>query len=333
LSPADSIAKSKSRAASMPARWMLLVASFPVDDAQTRMKVMRTLERLGAAVLREGVYMLPETRDTLRGMQRLAEYINRATGTAHLFNAGPIDDAQARELNALFDRGARFAEIAKTVEGMQAAFGVSDPTAIAKVLAKLRRDFEAVRALDFYASPLREPAEKLLTDSEQAVRKLMFPAETRAVESAGRNAKREYFRRAWATHKPLYIDRLASAWLIRRFIDPEAIMVWLEKNTPCPPTAVGFGFDRAEFHNTRNHVTYQELLAQFKLANNPALVKIGTLVHALDAGDAGFPEAAGVETLIASARRRAQTDDALLAESEKTFDLLYEAYYAVPSKA
>lgn len=327
----DSITMTRSDAAST--RWMLLVATFPVNDAQTRMKVLRTLERLGAAVLREGVYLLPETRDTRRGMQRLAEYINRAAGTAHLLNAGPIDDAQARKLSVLFDRGARFAEIAKTVEGMQAAFGVSDPTAIAKVLAKLRRDFEAVRALDFFASPLREHAGKVLTDSEQAVRRLMFPAETRAVASAGGNSKSEYFRRAWATRKPLYIDRLASAWLIRRFIDPEATMVWLEKNTPCPATAVGFGFDRAEFHNTRNHVTYQELLAQFKLANNPALVKVGTLVHALDSGDAAFPEAAGVETLIAGARRRAQTDDALLADSEKTFDLLYEAYYAVPGKA
>lgn len=315
-------------------RWLMLVLTLPVSDAAGRMKILRTLETLGAGVLRDGVYLLPDSRDNRRGFDRLAEQVARIEGTAEVLVTETADDAQTRRLRALFDRAARYSELIKTLDGMQAAYGVSDPTAIAKVLAKLRRDFELVRALDFFPSPLAEKADRMLAGNEAAVRKLMFPEESAppAPDAAAPRSKRKYFRRAWATRRPLYVDRLASAWLIRRFIDPEATLVWLDKATPCPATAVGFAFDGATFRNSKTRVTYEELLAQFRLADNPALARIGTLVHSLDAGEKPLPEAAGVETLLAGAKRRAANDDELLAESEKTFDLLYEAYFEVPKK-
>lgn len=315
-------------------RWLALVVNLPVDDPAGRMKVMRTLETLGAGILRDGVYVLPGGRENHRGLQRIADQVERIGGTAYLLHVETADAVQTRRVRALFDRAARYSELIKTVDGMQAAYGVSDPTAIAKVLAKLRRDFEQVRALDFFPTTLTEKADRVLADSETAVRTLMFPEDTGAPSAPAqkRKSKRQYFRRAWATRRPLFVDRLASAWLIRRFIDPEATLVWLDKSTPCPPTAVGFAFDGAEFRNSRTRVTYQELLAQFRLDENPALARIGALVHALDAGDTPAPEAAGVETLLAGAKRRASTDDELLAETEKTFDLLYETYFEVPRK-
>lgn len=317
------------------ARWIALVVTLPVDDPAGRMKILRTLETLGAGMLREGVYLLPESREHRHGLERLAGQVERIGGTAYLFAAETADEAQSRRLRALFDRSARYSELIKTVDGMQAAFGVSDATAIAKVLAKLRSDFEAVRALDFFPSPLAGKADGVLAASEAAVRTLMFPEEgapPAVTTTSARKAKRQFFRRAWATRRPLFVDRLACAWLIRRFIDPEATLVWLDKNVPCPATAVGFAFDGATFRNSRTRVTYEELLAQFRLDGNPALARIGAMVHALDAGQRPAAEAAGVETLLAGARRRATTDDELLAESEKTFDLLYEAYFEAPHK-
>jgi hypothetical protein len=316
------------------ARWLALVTSLPVDDAAARMKVLRTLEKLGSALLRDGVYLLPDSKENRTGLKRLAEYVERIGGLAEMLYVATRDEQQTKRFRARFDRAARYSELIKTVDGMRAAFGVSDPTAIAKVLAKLRGDFESIRALDFFPSPLAAKAETVLAESEQAVRKLMFPEEGTAAraEAPQKRSKREYFRRAWATRRPLFVDRLASAWLIRRFIDAEATMVWLDKTTPCPATAVGFGFEDAPFRNTRERVTYEALLATFKLDANPALAKIGRLVHALEAGDRHIAEAAGVETLLAGAKRRAANDDELLAESEKTFDLLYEAYFEVPAK-
>jgi len=131
---------------------------------------------------------------------------------------------------------------------------------------------------------------------------------------------------------PREVIEEAGSGLIRRFIDPEATLLWLDKRAPCPPTAVGFGFDGATFCNSKTRVTYEELLAGFRLDKNAGLAKIGRLVHALDAGNRKMPEAAGVETLLAGARHRAANEDELLRESERTFDLLYEAYFELPGK-
>src|SRR5262249_48547226 len=121
-----------------------------------------------------------------------------------------------------------------------------------------------------------------------------------------------------------------SAWLIRRFIDPEAKIVWLDKSQENPAGAVGFAYEGARFCNSRDRVTFEELLAGFGLDRNPTLVKIGSLLHYLDAGGTPVAEAAGVETLLQGARRRSSNDDELFRESEKTFDLLYEAYVETP---
>ena len=158
----------------------------------------------------------------------------------------------------------------------------------------------------------------------------MFPEATKSgrISLSGR----DYLNRVWATRKPLWADRLASAWLIRRFIDPEATLIWLEKNQECPSDAVGFGFEGASFSNIRDKVTFQELLRSFSLDKNETLTRIGLLVHSLDTGGAPVAEAAGVETLLQGARRRSSNEEELFAESEKTFDLLYEAYLEVPAK-
>jgi hypothetical protein len=284
-------------------------------------------------VLRDGVYLLPDSQDARSGLAKLAEYVERISGSAYMLWVRSIDEAQSKQLRGLFDRSAQYRELIKTVESLKAGFGISDPVAISRVLGKQRRDLEAISALDFFSSPLKAKAERAVAEMELQVRELMFPGKSTSPSAGVARANRTYFRRAWATRKPLFTDRLASAWLIRRFIDPEASLIWLDKAAACPATAVSFGFDGATFHNSKHHVTYEELLASFKLDRNPALVKIGKLVHVLEAGGSRVAEAAGVETLLAGAKRRATTDDELLAETEKTFDLLYEAYFEVPARA
>jgi len=311
-------------------KWLVYVASFPTDDPAARMRVLRTLESLGCAVLREGVYVLPDNQVNRQGLQRLSEHMTRINGSAHVLQVTNSDAEQGQTFRSLFDRTGKYQELIKAVEGLRAGFGISDPSAIARVLNKQRREFEAISALDFFTSPVRERAEQVLRGTEAEVRKRMFPDAPKAggVTQTGRY----YFKRVWATRKPLWADRLASAWLIRRFIDPEATLLWLDKSQECPSTAVGFGFDGATFSNSRDKVTFQELLASFSLDKSETLARIGTLVHFLDTGGAPVAEAAGVETLLQGARRRSNSDEELFAESEKTFDLLYEAYFESPGK-
>jgi len=311
-------------------KWLVYVASFSTDDPASRMRVLRTLESLGCAVLREGVYVLPDNRVNRQGLQRLSEHMTRINGSAHVLHVTNSDAEQGQTFRSLFDRTGKYQELIKAVEGLRAGYGISDPSAIARVLNKQRREFEAISALDFFTSPVREKAEQVLRETEAEVRKRMFPDAPKAggVTQTGRY----YFKRVWATRKPLWADRLASAWLIRRFIDPEATLLWLDKNQGCPSTAVGFGFEGATFSNSKDKVTFQELLASFSLDKSETLAKIGTLVHFLDTGRAPVAEAAGVDTLLQGARRRSNSDEELFAESEKTFDLLYEAYFESPGK-
>lgn len=318
--------------ASPPAsNWLAYITSLPTDDPAARMRVLRTLEFLGCAVLREGVYLLPDTVANRQGLNHLSEHVARMNGAAYLLPVASADPAQAQSFRGLFDRTGKYEGLIKAVEGLRAGFGISDPASIARVLAKQRRVYESISALDFFPSAARERAAKALRDTEEEVHGLLFPD----APEAGRvtQSGRYYLKRIWATRKPLWADRLASAWLIRHFIDPEATLIWLDKIQECPPTVIGFGFDGATFSNSKDKITFEQLLASFGLEKDASLARIGVLVHYLDTGGTPVAEAAGVETLLQGARRRSASDDALLAESEKTFDLLYEAYVDSPGKA
>jgi len=307
-------------------RWLVLVASLPTEDPAARMRGLRTLESLGAAVLREGVYLLPETGATRQGLEYLADYISRGVGSAQVLTVMPASDAQHQAFRKMFDRSARYSELLKVIDSLRSGFGIADPSSLLQVLHKKRHDFEAISALDFFTSELQERARAALADTEAAVHKLLFPAQTQGSGAPDQPMRR----RVWATRKPAWADRLACAWLIRRFADPEGTVVWLEKSQECPASAVDFAFAGARFGNNATQVTFEVMLQHFGLANNAALAKIGAIVHFLEARDTPVPEAAGVQTLLQGAARRSTSDDELLGEAEKTFDLLYEAYFEPP---
>jgi hypothetical protein len=132
--------------------------------------------------------------------------------------------------------------------------------------------------------------------------------------------------RTWATRRPLWADRLACAWLVRRFVDPDAKLLWLDKGAECPAGAIGYAYEGARFANSEARVTFEQMLTALGLGANGALARIGSIVHFLEVRGTPVPEAAGVQTLLQGASRRAASDDELLREAEKTFDLLYDAY-------
>lgn len=306
--------------------WLVTVAQLPTEDPGARMRVLRTLESLGAGVLREGAYLLPDTPGNRQSLDTLADYILRCAGSAQVLRVTAASPAQEDAFKRLFDRTERYDNLVKTVEGLRLGFGHSDPSAIARVLQKQRREFENISALDFFPTSAKTRAQQAIADADQAIKKLFFSQAQTHIGPA------ESFQgRTWATRKPAWADRLASAWLVRRFVDPEATLVWLEKTQDLPQGAVGFGFDGAHFAASEARVTYEEILVQLKL-DNVALARIGAIVHYLEARGTPVPEAAGVQTLLQGAMRRATSDQDLLAEAEKTFDLLYEAYFEPPKR-
>lgn len=303
-------------------RWLALVANLPVEDSSARMRMLRTLESLGAAVMREGVFLLPDTPAARHGLEPLAQYVAKAGGSADVLQVSAMSEAQRQALRRLFDRSARYDELMKNVEALKVGFGLTEPAALSRVLQKQRRELEAIKALDFFPSEMQERAAAALSAAEAEVRKLLFPAQSRS----GFELREQVTRRTWATRRPLWADRLACAWLVRRFVDPEARFVWLEKGAAPAQDAIGFGFEGARFAGGGTMVCFEAMTADLGLAKNPALARIGSIVHFLEEKGATVPEAAGVQTLLQGAIRRASGDDDLLAEAEKTFDLLYEAF-------
>ena len=142
----------------------------------------------------------------------------------------------------------------------------------------------------------------------------------------------EYQQCSWATRARPWVDRVASAWLIQRFIDPRARFIWLTAIDSCPTDAFGFDFDGAAFSHIGDKVTFEVLLASFGLEQDLALGRIGALVHALDVGGNAVPEAIGFEAMLAGARSRIANDDQLLAEISCMLDSLYAHFKGMVKK-
>ena len=158
------------------ASWLVIIAQLPVEDPASRMRVLRTLESLGTAVMREGVYLLPDTPANRQSLDALTEYIAKVSGTTNVLRVNAASPAQQLEFVRFFDRSARYEDLIKTVESLSIGFGHSDPSAISRVLHKQRREFESIAALDFFPNEARTRAEAALAKADAEVRKLLFPS-------------------------------------------------------------------------------------------------------------------------------------------------------------
>jgi len=194
-------------------------------------------------------------------------------------------------------------------------------------LQPLVRRFEQVNRIDFFPGEAQRQTLSLLDDLRDAITRRMSPDEPTARQTdIPRLNRADYQGRTWATRARPWVDRLASAWLIRRFIDPSARIVWLASPSDCRNGWLGFDFDGAAFSHVGTKVTFETLLASFGLDSAPALVRLGKLVHCLDLGGLPVAEALGIESLLAGLRASEPDDDALLARACEIFDWLLKSY-------
>jgi hypothetical protein len=311
--------------------WHLLVLTLPTENATARMRFWRALKAMGCAVLRDGVYLLPHSEAGALALREVAEAIAEAGGSANLIRATSADRAQERLFCALFDRSEDYAAFARSLSAARKSLSRLSLPQISRTVPRLRREFEALRAIDFFPGEAAARAETNWTDFVGVVNTVLSPDEPSAADGAiPRLDRKEYQGRTWATRRHLWVDRVASAWLIRRFIDSKARFVWLDKPSACPRKALGFDFDGAAFTHVGDKVTFEVLLASFGLDRDPALARLAELVHALDVGGALVPESGGFEALMTGARQQAADDDALLAQMSPMLESLY-AFYSGPA--
>jgi hypothetical protein len=308
--------------------WLLLILSLPSENTAARMRVWRALKACGAAVLRDGVYLLPQSTEHQAALEGIADDLRQNDGTAHLLGTESVN----ANFPALFDRGTEFAALLGDIAEGRKRVSAEQPMDSVKLARKLRKAFDQLVAIDFFPGEAQRQAREALEEFESQASRLLSPDEPHPAErTIAPLARANYQGRLWATRARPWVDRMASAWLIRRFIDPEARFLWLKSPADCPKKALGFDFDGATFTHVGARVTFETLLASFSL-ETPALVRLGVLVHSLDVGGVQPPEATGVERVLAGMREAITDDDQLMQVSAGVFEGLLTAFQKAEDK-
>ena len=281
------------------------------------MRAWRALKASGAAVLRDGVYVLPDHEASQTLLSAVAADVRSGGGTSYLIRGAGEEDAG---FPALFDRHEEYAALLGDVAKLRTALNAKNALAALKQARKLRKSFANVVQIDFFPGEAQKQAAAALDDLETEASRILSPGEPRQVDGAiTRLEAKRYRGRLWATRERPWVDRLASAWLIRRYIDADARFVWLKSPAECPSNALGFDFDGATFTHIGGKVTFEVLAASFGL-EQPALKRLGAIVHYLDAGGIQPAEATGVERVLAGMRQALSDDDELLQAAMGVFD-------------
>jgi len=308
--------------------WFLFITNLPGRNQTLRMRVWRSLKASGAGTLRDGVYVLPMSGTAREMFERQQQEIQGGGGTAYILElAGEAGSSQGNALRALFDRTPDYETIAATLQALRGELAKLDESEARRRLAAARREVAALAAVDFFPGEANTQIEAAIADAESALTAQFSPEEPHSAKGKIRRLDRKDYRaRIWATRQRLWIDRVCSAWLIRRFIDPKAKFIWLKSPKDCPKRAIGFDFDGAPFTHIDSKVTFEVLVASFGLENDTALSRLGALVHYLDVGGIPVPEAAGFAAIVSGTRTLQPDDDALLKHVSPMLDSLYHSY-------
>lgn len=311
--------------------WALLIATLPTQPNAVRLRVWRALKTLGCAALRDGAYVLPAGQAA--ALDALAVEVREHGGSASVLALAPRDAAQQADVVALFDRSEAYVQWRSAALALQSGLDALGETEARRRLRAIAESLQALRRIDYYPGPAAEQAEADLLALRRAL-DLRFsvgePQPRAGGDGIARLDRARFQGRRWATRARPWADRLACAWLIRRFVDAEARFVWLaarEGEAPRTPRgAIGFDYDGARFSHVGARVSFEVIAASFDLDTDPRLQRIGATVHYLDIGGIPAPEAAGLESVLAGLRElHYADDDALLAAACTVFDALYAA--------
>lgn len=304
-------------------RWLVLTHQLPAKPAYMRVKVHRRLERIGAVALKNSVYVLPVTDDTLEDFQWLKGEIESGGGESTLAVAVFLDaDTDARLRTAFREaRASDYRELAEAAKGAAEELRRERvETAQAKSRAnKLRARLATIRAIDFFGAPELRSAERAI----DALDTLAQPLEDKPATGAPPVPSG----RTWVTRAGAKVDRIACAWLIRRFIDPLATFKFVRARGYEPEEGeIRFDMFDGEFTHVGDSCTFETLLGHFEI-DDPALVAIGEIVHDIDIKDEHFgrPETAGVASLIRGIARSTSDDPGRLRLGATVFDGLYRS--------
>jgi hypothetical protein len=292
-------------------------------------KIGRRLQALGAVPVKNSVYVLPSGEETLEDFQWVRREILAGRGEAWVCQVLFVEGLTDAAVQALFNgaRDADYALLAREARQLQETLarprkrGAGVPERAAAVLLRLRKRLEEVRGIDFFGAEGRETVEGILSAVEAALR----PSSAAAANGPPVPAVRG---RTWVTRQDVHVDRIASAWLVRRFVDPEARFKFVAARDYVPEAGeLRYDMFEAEFTHEGDLCTFEVLVRRFAI-EDAALREIAEIVHDVDLKDAKFsrPEAPGLERLVAGIAMRHEDDEARLRDGAAVLEALYEYF-------
>jgi hypothetical protein len=304
--------------------WLVLTATLPTSPSALRVRVWRALKATGAGTLREGVYVLPTIAPTAEALWNIARTIGDNGAEAHMLVVPARDATQESAFRALFDRSDLHGELLQSAKEIRGTLRKSTEAELHKALRGLEQQLAAIRAGDFFPVKGSHDAAAAVAALRREIEVHFSPGEPGpAGETIERRSRADFQGRTWATRKRPWVDRLATAWLVQRFVDASPTFTWLSDARRCPKSALGYDFDGATFTHVADKVTFEVVAAAFGLDEEPAIRGLAELVHYIDVGGIPVDEAPGVEMLVRGLQAQHAGDDALLRAAFPLFDTLY----------
>jgi hypothetical protein len=294
--------------------WLLLLYSLPTKRKTERVAIWRRFKKIGAIQIKTSTYLLPDNPAQYEHFQWLAQQVRDFGGDATLVRVQEIEGLSNEKLIALFNRARdeEYGAIKKALHAFLARGKRTDPDASGAELERLTRQFRQIREIDFFQSARGQDVQMLLRRAEGSPKKAL-----------PRLAAKNYRGKTWLTRPRPEIDRVGSAWLIRRFIDPRAKFVFA---AAVPPNREVIPFDMVdvEFSHHGEYCTFETLIRRFGIEDK-AVRKIAEMIHDADLEDAKFQrsECIGIDRVLKGWAKNGMSDDQILVRGFECFDGLY----------
>jgi len=287
-------------------RWYTLIHNIPPKPLYLRAKIRQRLESVGAMLLKNSVYVIPATADTLEDFQWIAQEVVAGGGEAHVLETGFVTPQAENDVIARY-QSARNDDYAELLTGIKSATDV----------ARVTRRFDEIRRIDFFEAPRRAAAEKALRAIEKRLHRKEETMHAPHPELRGKT---------WVTRPGIKVDRMASAWFIRRFVDPKARFRFVDPSAPKKNGELRFDMVGGDFTHEEDRCTLETLIRRVGVPD-AGVRAVAEIVHDLDLKDEkyGRAEAAGVRTMIEGIVGRHDSDTERLDRGLALFDDLHQA--------
>ncbi|MBW8888887.1 MAG: chromate resistance protein [Fibrobacteres bacterium] len=319
-----------------PREWLLLMFEVSVSRSNLRVRVWRRLQALGAINLKGSVYALPKNRETEEDLEWIRQTIVDGGGKASLMTATHAS-AEDREFIRLFQaaRDQEYLGFSKELAAFHRQLIQARKKGSAERIQAMRaslqdliRSHGSIAKRDYFPSKAAAAIKGQLDALKKSLERKEGSALPAALAPSGLNA-RDYRGRKWVTRAGMHVDRLASAWLIRTFIDPKARFgfVGTKSARSVAPPALPFDMEGAVFGHHGENCTFESLLKTFALGKTPGLAALAEIIHDIDIKDEryGRPEAAGIDAFVRGLREETRNDAALLKSGLRFFNALHRA--------